>query len=631
MFLGCGQYRRLTARTENKHWEKYDHKIRNPNLERDGASSEFSCDLKLSLYDDMRLLISPRNPSLKVGSRVGRARFYHKRRYSVSAGAHNGVQDCDVVIVGGGPAGLAFANALVSHQPIKQSLRIALVEASDLDRVRQWSLSENAFSNRVSSITNASRKFLGDTGAWDNVEESRVTRIEEMQVWDGVSDARINFNASDVGFGYNNGQAPHMATMAENLNLQRALLRSLETSGAVEIMDKTKVDSIESDVERGGWPLVHTSNGGILRARLLVGADGPNSPVRSYAGIESYGWAYDTRAIVATLNHAPRLPGLQTPNTTAYQRFLPTGPIAFLPLSPTASSMVWSTKPSLATALAAVDPQVLVHMINAAFRLPEVSMRHLHRIMLEGGEQTSPEALLDEIRWRERSHDIDQYSAYSSLTSDAVGIPPIDAESLPPVVTSIQPGTVASFPLRLTHADSYIGEGERGSRTVLLGDAAHTIHPLAGQGLNMGLADAQSLAECIYSAVLVGGDIGSRTTLLPYARGRYFENHKLLSVTDKLHKLYSLTLPPVVWARSVGLEVVNELDALKAAVMMSAGSSGTSTVKRFERQETTPWAAAARGVELVGSVVDSAGLVGRTVGGVMATGLNNLLNSAGRR
>lgn len=243
-----------------------------------------------------------------------------------------------------------------------------------------------------------------------------------------------------------------------------------------------------------------------------VGADGPNSPVRAYAGIESSGWAYDTRAIVATLNHTPRLENLQNPNTTAYQRFLPTGPIAFLPLSPTVSSLVWSTKPSLASALSAADPQALAFMINAAFRLPEVSVQYLHRLWQEDPQKITPEILLEEIKWRERSHNIDHNSAYSSQGVASSGVPPSDAEAIPPAVISVQHGTIASFPLRMTHADSYIGMDERGSRTVLLGDAAHTIHPLAGQGLNMGLADAQALANCVTSAVNVGADIGKCLT-----------------------------------------------------------------------------------------------------------------------
>ena len=108
------------------------------------------------------------------------------------------------------------------------------------------------------------------------------------------------------------------------------------------------------------------------------------------------------------------------------------------------------------------------------------------------------------------SHSIDSWSAYSSChpESTGMGIPPIDTDMLPPLVSSIQDGTVASFPIRLNHADAYVGEGP-GGRTVLVGDAAHTVHPLAGQGLNMGLADVQVLARCIEATVLQGGDIGT--------------------------------------------------------------------------------------------------------------------------
>lgn len=318
--------------------------------------------------------------------------------------------------------------------------------------------------------------------------------------------------------------------MTENLNLQRALLHKLSTTSTVELADKVKVQSITQDTENGGWPLVHLSDGRTVRARLLVspphllflfyshslhfqvGADGFNSPVRSYAGIKSYGWAYNTHAVVATLFHTPRS-ALEPPNTTAYQRFLPTGPIAFLPLSETASSMVWSTKPYLASALRTLEPSVLASMINVAFRLPEVSLRYLYARMIDAqkaGTTITLDELRDEIAFREQAHSIDSRSAYSSLSlpsEAAQGIPPDNADSVPPLVTSIQPGTVASFPLRYSHAEAYIGEGA-GARTVLVGDAAHTTHPLAGQGLNAGLGDVESLAKCIENAVLKGGDIG---------------------------------------------------------------------------------------------------------------------------
>jgi ubiquinone biosynthesis monooxygenase Coq6 len=210
--------------------------------------------------------------------------------------------------------------------------------------------------------------------------------------------------------------------------------------------------------------------------------------------------------------HPPR-GAFERPNTIAYQRFLPTGPIAFLPLSPTVSSLVWSTRPHLASALLASEPAVLASMINAAFRLPEVSLCYLRNLIIESHAKGTPlrhPEVQEEIMWRERSHAINPNSAYSCAVTNAgvnVGVPPTDSELLPPLVTSLQAGTVASFPLRFNHTESYLGEGH-GSRTVLIGDAAHTVHPLAGQGLNMGLADAECLAKCIEQAILQGGDVG---------------------------------------------------------------------------------------------------------------------------
>jgi len=391
-----------------------------------------------------------------------------------------------------------------------------------------------------------------------------------MQIWDGISDARLTFSASD-----SSDPSSELSRLTENLNLQRALLRQLDAIPTIEIVDNVKVTSITREAEDsdgGGWPLVHISDGRVIRTRLLVGADGFNSPVRAYAGIESYGWAYDTHAVVATMCHPPRS-AFQTPNTVAYQRFLPTGPIAFLPLSDSVSSLVWSTKPHLAASLKALEPSVLAGFINAAFRLPEVSMTYLYDRMLEkqaAGSSLSNEEFVEELNFRERAHSIDGRSAYSTQPSTLQGIPANDAELVPPLVSSLQLGSVASFPLRFSHAESYLGEGA-GARTVLVGDAAHTIHPLAGQGLNLGIADAEALATCIQVAMSYGGDIGSYTSLLPYSRDRYLENHKMLSAVDKLHKLFSLTSDPIVWARSVGLEIVNELDTVKAALMLSAG------------------------------------------------------------
>ncbi|KAF8647752.1 hypothetical protein AX16_006587 [Volvariella volvacea WC 439] len=544
-------------------------------------------------------------------------------------------EDCDVVIVGGGPAGLALASALGSSQIVKDNLKVVLVEGGDLSKIKNWSPS--SYSNRVSSLTSASQAFLQDIGAWDHVELARTAPVEEMQIWDGITDARITFSAGELNLP--NPQLG-MARLTENLNLQRGLLRHIEGLSNIELVDKTRVQCIERDEDRGNWPLVFLDNQRVLRPRLLIGADGFNSPVRSYARIPSFGWSYDTQAIVATLVHPPR-GAFEPPNTVAYQRFLPTGPIAFLPLSPTVSSLVWSTRPALASAVLASEPGVLASMINAAFRLPDISLRYLHNRILDAhakGTPITPSEIHEEILWREQSHAIDTHSAYASaarltateggelsLTTQS-GIPPTDSECLPPLVTSIQPGTMASFPLRYNHTESYIGEGH-GARTVLVGDAAHTIHPLAGQGLNLGLADVECLARTIETAVSQGSDIGSYTALLPYSSERYFKNHTMMSAIDKLHKIYTTTAEPIVWARSVGVEVLNELDTIKAAVMLSAGAQPSTGQQQSSRPDAGLWQLAAKGVEGAVALNQAVGIAKQGIMGLVGVGLESLLKN----
>ncbi|KAL1710888.1 hypothetical protein EV121DRAFT_192121 [Schizophyllum commune] len=532
----------------------------------------------------------------RLTTRAARHNLLSFRCASTAAPEHS-----DVVIVGGGPAGLALASALASSKNVREKLRITLVEAGDLSKVRAWTQSEG-YSNRCVSLTNDSTRFLRDIGAYSHVDEQRTCPVEELQVWDGISDARIQFSVTDLYNDASECDLQGMSRIIENLNLQRGLLRHLDTFPDIQLLDKTKVQTITPDEgATGSWPILHLDNGRSIRARLLIGADGMNSPVRNFAGIDTFGWSYDTQAIVATLFHPPR-GAYQPPNTTAYQRFLPTGPIAFLPLSPTASTLVWSTRPHIASALTKGDPQVLGHMINAAFRLPALSMDYLAT----------------------------RHSAYSSAVVTTEGtMPPADAEMVPPPVTSIQPGTVASFPLIFRHAQTYLGEGA-GARTVLVGDAAHRVHPLAGQGLNLGLADVACLARVIEQAVSVGGDIGSYTSLLPYAQERYFENHKLMSAMDKLHKIYTTDLAPVVWARSVGVEVLNELDTIKAAMMLSAGSSPKPRPTEAN-PAATAWGVVASGLENLSTAVGVARTLGGGISGVVATGLQGVLKGFGQK
>ena len=364
-----------------------------------------------------------------------------------------------------------------------------------------------------------------------------------MQVWDGVSGARIEFDWQPGSATASNDGT--IAYMTENLNLTSGLLSRLDELGEVDIFDNAKVEQIAlgeatEELDLSLWPVVHLSGGKQLLARLLVGADGANSPVRSFAGIASQGWDYQRHGVVATLELEGDGWGSEHMKT-AYQRFLPTGPVAMLPMPGNYSTLVWSTTPEYAARLKILSPQNFVALVNAAFRLSPADIAFMHT--QESGQE-------DEYSWR---------LPHTSF----------DAHAVPQTVVGVQDGTIASFPLKMRHADTYIGE-----RVALVGDAAHTIHPLAGQGLNQGQGDVESLAKTIEYAVSHGQDIGTRMSLESYPAERYAANHVLLGVCDKLHKVYSVGSGPLVPLRSLGLNVVNAMRPLKTFLMEQAAGSG---------------------------------------------------------
>ncbi|OAA77967.1 ubiquinone biosynthesis monooxygenase COQ6 [Akanthomyces lecanii RCEF 1005] len=466
-----------------------------------------------------------------------------RRAYSAAAGttaapAHD---IYDVVCVGGGPAGLSLLTALRAN-PVTANLRVALVEAQDLSKVASFSLPPTQYSNRCSSLTPSSAHFLNEIGAWKHMQRDRIQAFQEMQVWDGVTGARIEFDWQHRG----GGEGSTLAYMTENLNTTSGLMKRLNELGGVTMLDKSRVESITlgeetEDLDLSGWPVVHLSGGQSLAARLLVGADGANSPVRSFAGIESRGWDYGRHGVVATLElEGEGWGGAHT--KTAYQRFLPTGPVAMLPMPGRYATLVWSTTPENAAVLRALPVQDLVALVNAAFRLPPVDIAYMHT-QTAGGQQA-------ELAWRT------QHTEF-------------DARATPQAAVAVQDGSVASFPLKLRHADTYVGE-----RVALVGDAAHTIHPLAGQGLNQGQGDIQSLARAIRYAVEHGQDLGTQMALEPYNGERYAANHVILGVCDKLHKLYSVESGPLVPLRSLGLRAVNGLSSLKGFLMDQASGTG---------------------------------------------------------
>ncbi|KAK2808112.1 hypothetical protein FQN50_005030 [Emmonsiellopsis sp. PD_5] len=472
----------------------------------------------------------------------------------------------DIVCVGGGPAGLGLVAALRSS-PITSKLRVALIETQDLSKAKSWNLDSTQFSNRVSSLTPSSLSFLKQIGVWDHVDSSRVQPYQEMQVWDGETGAHISFDSSVEP---RSPQSQTIATMTENANLVRAMLSRIEAPGNnVSIFSGTSVSAINNgeDYADGpdlsSWPVLtlkpsspaaNTTEPSTIAARLLIGADGINSPVRSFASISTDGWDYDRHGVVATLDLSSQ-DTLRSDAITAYQRFLPGlgGPVAFLPLPNNQATLVWSTTVRNAAYLKSLPADAFTAMVNAAFRLSIIDLKYMFMLPTSSPSPRSPTDPAtpstehsDELSWRIQHTPVPSH--------------------IPPPVASVQPGTVASFPLRHRHASAYISP-----RVALVGDAAHVIHPLGGQGLNLGLGDVASLHRTIEYAVRHGMDIGDLLSLEQYAAERYLINAKVGGACDLLHKAYNVPgNGPVAWGRSFGLNLVDKLPMVKGFFMKQA-------------------------------------------------------------
>ncbi|SMR54909.1 unnamed protein product [Zymoseptoria tritici ST99CH_3D1] len=533
----------------------------------------FDVDSQLHLCFAVAL---PDNKVMSLTSSASRTSFsrllslppaIRRNLYSTASASTTTPEIYDVVCIGGGPAGLSLISALRSS-PSTKHIRIALIDGQDL--TANTSNDPEVFSNRCSSLTPSSVRFLRNNGAWDHVNTSRVQPYHSMDVWDGVSGSKIKFDPSDGSSvmgsiaqllpGSQLAQSwrsqPEMqevATMCENSNLTSALLNRLkgESSQSLTTLPKTRVQDISFGAEPSEdadtpdlsqWPIITLPDNSTIAARLLVGADGANSPVRAFANIPAPGWDYPQHGLVATLSLDTTYPADVL--RTAYQRFLPTGPIALLPLPGNKASLVWSITAKHAAYIKTLPPASLLPLLNAAFRVDPIDLDyHLTN------PSTSSEDLASDLAWRE------------SVTSpSATGLP-----SSIPRITAVQPNTLASFPLRLRHADTYTSH-----RIALIGDAAHTLHPLAGQGLNLGLADAECLARCIARGADTGMDIGTAWCLDQYNSERWAANNAVMGTVDKLSKLFSVQSGPVVWARSFGLGVFDRLGVVKGAVMMAA-------------------------------------------------------------
>jgi len=384
----------------------------------------------------------------------------------------------DIVIVGGGMVGATLACALGDT-----SLQVILLEAG----TGQYELPEEGFELRVSAITRASQRIFETLGVWPGIVARRISPYRDMHVWDATGAGVIHFDSAEIG-------EATLGHIIENNVITMALYERLNAFENVEVITNAVSTSITIDAENVSLAL---KNGNCIKTKLIVGADGSRSGVRQQFDIGVRGWDYDHTAVVTYVKTE------EHHQETAWQRFLPTGPLAFLPLTQNYSSIVWSTQAEQAKQLVAMSDADFCHTLGEAF-----------------------------------DHTLGKIEAT---------------------------GPRASFPLRFFVANEYIKP-----RLALVGDAAHTIHPLAGQGVNLGLADVASLAEVLLDAVAQGKDIGAMSVLRRYERWRKADSMSLFVAMDSLKRLFSSEHPGLRWLRNFGLSLTNKVTPVKNHLVRSA-------------------------------------------------------------
>jgi 2-polyprenylphenol 6-hydroxylase len=325
-------------------------------------------------------------------------------------------------------------------------------------------------------------------GVWPDISHLRISPYTHMHVWDSEGDGAITFSAAQTDL-------PQLGHIIENNVLCYTLAERLQTQENVTLYWQQPLQTLSSsDTE----VTLQTTTGETFVSRCLIGADGALSKVREQNAMPIREWDYQHQAIVATVQTA------LAHEKTAYQRFMPKGPLALLPLAdPHLCSIVWSTETEHAQTLLALSDAEFNAEITQAFD------HHLSDITVQSE------------RW--------------------------------------------SFPLRMRHANNYCKD-----RIVLIGDAAHTIHPLAGQGANLGLADAEALAEALLAAHARERDIGSQATLRRYERSRKGANWQMVAGMEALKQLFATTQPLVKIARNKGLTWVDQSDFVKQLFMHKA-------------------------------------------------------------
>lgn len=379
--------------------------------------------------------------------------------------------ECDVAIAGGGMVGATLACILA-----RGGVNVGVFESRK--PALEWE--KGTVDLRVSALALSSQNIFETLGVWKGIAERGISAYREMRVWDCGGSGALHFDGADSGVDI-------MGHIVENRATLAALWESMAQSSVVSVVCPAKIVNLQP---LDSHIVVNLDDGRTVKAQLLVGADGKSSTIRKLAGINVTGWSYQQDGLVTTISTS------KPHRQTAYQWFLPTGPLAFLPLLNGDSSIVWSADTEIT--------KKNLELSDDAFKLA------LEKA--SGGLLGNIEATAKRV----------------------------------------------SFPLGLQYANRYTAE-----RVALIGDAAHSVHPLAGQGVNMGLLDAAALGELIITAREQRRPISSPNVLRRYERWRKGDNLVMLATMDALKRTYSVSFGPFNQVRTLGMNIIDNTLLLK--------------------------------------------------------------------
>jgi 2-octaprenyl-6-methoxyphenol hydroxylase len=388
----------------------------------------------------------------------------------------------DIAIVGGGLNGPTLAIALA-----QRGLNVTVIDALPAP-----TLGMRDFDGRSYALAHASMRLLRGIDLWDAIKDHTQPMLE-IKVTDGRAGAgpspwMMHFDHTEIEEG-------PMGYMCQDRHLRQALLAKMDGDARITQM------SGETVVAQSSGQL-KLASGKTVTAKLIVGADGRASGTAERAGIKRTGWGYGQTAIVCAVEHERPHGGI------AHQFFMPTGPLAILPLPENRCSIVWSETETRATEIIAMDDTDFLDALRPAFG-----------------------SFLGELPW------VGQRFSYS---------------------------------LGLTIANRFIAD-----RVVLIGDAAHGVHPIAGQGLNAGLRDVAAVVDVLSDAKARGEDIASPAVLARYEQWRRFDTATLAAATDTFNKLFSNDNPILRAVRDMGMGVINATPRLRRTfIREAAGLTG---------------------------------------------------------